>query len=88
MKPIIVPPVNGKRGLMHEQIIPLWKAAAESLRDADRIIIVGYSCPPLDMEARILLSENLRKNPHKSVFIIDPSTVTAARFSEICDVKK
>ncbi|MEZ5893766.1 MAG: hypothetical protein R3C58_11580 [Parvularculaceae bacterium] len=86
MKPIIVPPVSGKRGIMHKDIVPLWKNAANALQEAERIVIIGYSCPALDLEARILLSENLRKNDKKNVYVINPSTETAARFSDICGV--
>lgn len=86
MKPITVPPVSGKRGIMHSDILPLWELAARLLREADRILIVGYSCPPLDLEARILLSENLRRNANKRVYVINPAAEAAARFVRICGV--
>lgn len=87
LKPIIVPPIAGKRALLHESMPRIWSLAAQALREANRIVIAGYSCPPLDLEARILLSENLRANPEKRVYVIDPSATTAARFVEICGVK-
>lgn len=86
MKPIIVPPVSGKRGMMHTEFGPLWDKAALSLREADRIVVAGYSCPPLDIEARMLLSENLRHNSSKKLYVIDPSAESAAKFIEICGV--
>ena len=86
MKPIIVPPVSGKRNMMHSKLIPLWDKAASALQEADRIVIVGYSCPPLDLEARMLLSENLRQNSDKRIYVIDPSAETAAKFIDICGV--
>lgn len=84
MKPIIVPPVSGKRGTIHNDMLPIWRQAANALRKADRVIIAGYSCPPLDIEARILISENLRANQTKKVYIINPNTYDASRFSELC----
>ena len=86
MKPIIVPPVSGKRGMMHRGFEPLWEKAAKRLQEADRIVVAGYSCPPLDIEARMLLSENLRKNNSKKLYVIDPSAESAAKFIDICGV--
>ena len=86
MKPIIVPPTSGKRGMMHRSMTGLWDIAAEKLAVADRIVIAGYSCPPLDLEARILLSENLRLNESKKVYVIDPNAHSAAKFVDMCGV--
>lgn len=86
MKPIIIPPVSGKRGILHKRIVPLWTEAGAVLREADRVVISGYSCPPLDLEARILLSENLKENTSKKVYVIDPNPATAATFLELCGV--
>ena len=86
MKPVIIPPVSGKRGMMHQSMSTLWDNAARCLREANRIVIAGYSCPPLDLEARILLSENLRRNDEKKVYVIDPDSVSAAKFLDLCGV--
>ena len=86
MKPIIVPPVSGKRNMMHNSITELWQKAGKALVEADRVIVAGYSCPPLDIEARILLSESLRQNSSKKLYVIDPNHQSAANFIEICGV--
>jgi hypothetical protein len=86
MKPIIVPPVSGKRSMMHNSMTELWKLAASRLQEADRVVVAGYSCPPLDLEARILLSENLRLNDSKKLYVIDPDPASAAKFIKICGV--
>lgn len=86
MKPIIIPPVSGKKGMMHNALGPLWDMAALSLRESDRIVIAGYSCPPLDIEARMLLSENLRLNNSKKLYLIDPNAESAAKFIDLCGV--
>jgi len=86
LKPIIVPPVSGKRKVMHDGIVPLWDRAAKALEQCDRVVVAGYSCPPLDIEARILLSESLRKNKDKKLYVIDPNPQTASKFVELCGV--
>jgi len=86
MKPIIVPPVSGKRGMMHNSMTNLWTLASTALQEADRVVIAGYSCPALDLESRILFSESLRKNPSKKLYVIDPNPQSAAKFIEICGV--
>ena len=86
MHPVIVPPVSGKRGMMHRDILPLWERAGSALSSADRVVIAGYSCPPLDLEARILISENLRKNSKKKLYVIDPNPAAVASFVELCGV--
>lgn len=86
MKPAIVPPVSGKRGMMHNSITPLWTKAGAALANADRIVIAGYSCPPLDLEARFLISENLRVNDSKRVYVVNPDTHAAAQFVDLCGV--
>jgi hypothetical protein len=86
MKPAIVPPISGKRGMIHEQISPLWTYANKALANADRVVIAGYSCPPLDLEARFLLAESLRVNNNKRVYVINPDASAAAQFIDICGV--
>ena len=86
LKPIITPPISGKRGMMHASTLKLWNRAADKLRGADRIVIAGYSCPPLDLEARILLSENLHRNQSKKVHVIDPDPKSASKFFDLCGV--
>lgn len=86
MKPIIIPPVSGKRGILQNDIQPLWRLASNALQAADRVVIAGYSCPPLDLEARMLLSEALRKNQGKRVYVVNPDASVASRFVKLSDV--
>ena len=86
LKPIIIPPVSGKRAIMQNDVLGLWKIAAKALQQADRIVIAGYSCPPMDLEARFLISENLRKNDSKNVYLVNPDAGIAARFLRLCGV--
>lgn len=86
MKPIIVPPISGKRGMMQIDVQLLWSKAGKALQNADRVVIAGYSCPPLDLESRILISENMRRNSAKRVYVVDPDHLAAGKFLELCDV--
>lgn len=86
LKPVIIPPISGKRRMMHSSMLSIWDKAGEALRLANRVIIAGYSCPPLDLEARILLSENLRVNQNKKIYVIDPSSESASKFIDLCGV--
>lgn len=86
LKPIIVPPVSGKRGMMQRDVVALWSTAGKALQESDRVVVAGYSCPPLDLEARILISENMRANTKKKVYVIDPNPAAAVKFLELCGV--
>lgn len=86
MQPVIIPPISGKRNMMHQELLQIWDEAAKRLGEADRVVLAGYSCPPLDLEARILLSENLRLKGNKKVYVIDPNPSIAATYVELCGV--
>lgn len=84
LQPIILPPITGKRGLLHFAMEPVWSAAADALKNARRVVIFGYSCPPLDFEARMLLSENTPADSLKELVVIDPNPEIVGRFMTIC----
>jgi hypothetical protein len=56
--PVIVPPVTLKSGVIHPNVLTLWRHAEERLREADELIVFGYSCPTLDIES----SNQLRRS--------------------------
>lgn len=85
MRPIILPPVTGKRGLLHEDLASVWKKAERALNRANRLVIVGYSCPPLDLEARMLLGEMVRPDLNELV-IVDPNPDVTSRFISLSGV--
>ena len=59
---------------------PLWKAAAERLREAHEVFIHGYSMPPADLRARELLFENINKSAAINVHCRSTSDRIAAEF--------
>ena len=57
-RPLIVPPVTDKsRHYGKSMLRRLWHFAREVLSASDRVVILGYSFPPTDYEARFLLRE-------------------------------
>jgi len=82
--PIVVPPVVHKSQVLHEKLKPVWDLAELRLREAQRVVIIGYSCPPTDWESANLISRALNANPHRmEVSIIDPDPSVVLRFKEL-----
>jgi len=52
----IIPPILGKAGEAQREKT-VWEAARKTLSRAREIIVIGYSLPPSDTEAKSLLSE-------------------------------
>lgn len=88
MMPIILPPVTGKRGLLHKELGSVWEAAARALANANKLIIFGYSCPPLDFEAKILLGEKVQPETTTDLTIVDPNSSISSRFVSLCGLNK
>jgi hypothetical protein len=59
--PMIVPPTAIKSEYYGNQIIrSLWVQAAEALRDADEIVMMGFSLPPSDLLFRAMLATEVK----------------------------
>lgn len=65
-----------------------WRAVVEAVRDADTIVVVGYSFPIEDQYGRFLVREGLRLRLHRNVRIefFDLENNEADRSREIVDV--
>lgn len=71
--PMIVPPAAVKSPYYGNQIIrALWQQAAEALRDADELVLMGFSLPPSDQIVASLISTELPRDA--AVVPVDPST--------------
>ena len=71
LEPILIPPTYFKD--FPESLANVWKVAEEYLKRADRLIIIGYSFPDIDMEAKWLLKRAVCKNKNKpSLTIVNP----------------
>lgn len=86
--PVIVPPVSHKSSVLHEDMGHLWQLAEHRLRDADELVVFGYSCPPSDIES----SNQLRRaqagrTNRANVSIIDPASSIADRYITLLEAK-
>jgi len=69
LEPGLVPPINAKAG----EIPPkeaLWELARYEIRRATEILVMGYSLPSTDYEARSLLSEAKSNSSAQSIIAI------------------
>lgn len=58
--PMIVPPAAVKSPYYNNSILrALWKSAADALRNADEVILMGFSLPPTDMLVSSMLCTNV-----------------------------
>jgi hypothetical protein len=72
--PFIVPPVPNKGSLVyHDTIRAMWRDAAQAFKDAERIVVMGYSMPVNDVLFMHLIRSNLfnRKPPIELVDKVD-----------------
>lgn len=68
--PVIIPPVNNKSAIMHNQLKLVWQKAEQKLRNATEIIFWGYSLPDLDFESRNLFIRNINENKKIKTFVV------------------
>ncbi len=58
--PFIVPPAAAKSAFYNNPVTrELWRSAAEALRAADRVALIGYSLPPTDLVTSGMLIDAL-----------------------------
>jgi hypothetical protein len=86
--PVVVPPVTHKSAVLHDSMPPLWRQAEAALRAADELVIVGYSCPPLDFESsnQLRRSQAGRKTP-ANISVVDPAASVPERYISLLDAK-
>lgn len=68
---LIVPPSWNK--LDYKPLKELWEKAYERLKNADKIIFIGYSFPQTDIDFKYLLLSSLPINKNINVEVIDPN---------------
>ena len=72
--PVIIPPVTHKSFILHNDIKKLQSIAEKSLKEAEELIIFGYSCPQTDFESINLIQRALRNNKNCNISVIDPDS--------------
>lgn len=60
LSPLLIPPVKNKK--YGDIIQPLWVEAKACLEKAAEIIVIGYSFPEIDIEARKMVMDALKNN--------------------------
>jgi hypothetical protein len=84
--PIVVPPVTHKSAVLHDHMSELWRLAELSLRQADELVIFGYSCPALDFESSNQLRRSqVGRSKRPRVSVIDPSASVAERYISLLE---
>jgi hypothetical protein len=80
--PFIIPPVISKRPPTAPFLEHLWREAFAALVEAGPVVIIGYSLPSDDLQARTLLRSGLypRLAPQKSCMIVDPDPLVGSRY--------
>lgn len=83
--PLLITPVRQKRYSGYSRAIDqLWESAKQSIEDADRIILVGYSFPETDEQVRRLVEDSLLGRPGTKILEVvdlDPELI-ASRLSD------
>jgi hypothetical protein len=71
LQPFLVPPTSIKNSYYGRSgLVTQWRLAAQALRAADQVDIIGYSFPASDLPTRTFLSSTIR--PTAQVRVIDP----------------
>ncbi|UCE67228.1 MAG: hypothetical protein JSU85_04230 [Candidatus Zixiibacteriota bacterium] len=81
---VIVPPVTHKSGILHEKMGNLWSNAEDILKEAEELVIFGYSCPAQDFESSNLIRRSLIANRnYKLLSIIDIDAKVITRYADL-----
>jgi hypothetical protein len=81
--PFIVPPTDNKL-IFHRILRPVWVQAAHALRNAELIVVIGYSLPSTDQFFRNFFAlSTIGRTSIERFWVVDPSADTAARFKNL-----
>lgn len=87
--PVIVPPVTHKSGVIHPNVVDLWRLSEESLRKAEELVIFGYSCPTLDIESSNQLRRSqIQRSDAARIAVIDPDGSVAHRYISLLEAHR
>jgi hypothetical protein len=87
--PVIVPPVTHKSAVIHPNLLELWALSETSLREADELVVFGYSCPVLDVESsnQLRRSQIQRARP-AAIAVVDPDGSVAHRYISLLEATR
>jgi len=73
LSPILVPPTFKKDIGRYSFLTPVWRKAEELTRQADELIVIGYSFPEADLEAKWLFRRALlRRASRVKLSLVEP----------------
>lgn len=73
LAPVLVPPSYRKSIGKYPFLADVWRKAQEVVGQADEIIVIGYSFPEADLEARWLFKKALFGRRHRpKLFVVEP----------------
>jgi hypothetical protein len=82
VRPVVVPPVYAKQPFLEGLMGPVWREARDNLTMADRVVFLGYSLPPADIEAEKLFQRALRHNESSRwIDLVNPDPGAAGRYA-------
>lgn len=82
--PVILEPSYYKyEDPVYQHLKPQWDYFVKHLLSADVVIVVGYSLPEADIEARRALSIGFQSNPKARFFVIDRSDWVCDRYERL-----
>ena len=68
---------------MYELLKPQWNRLVESLLEADLVVIIDYSLPPADPEARRALTVGFQSNTDAKLVVVDISEQVCDRYERL-----
>lgn len=81
--PLIIPPTFNK-GAENSYLNQVWSSAAEALKEAENIIVIGYSLPETDQFFKYLYSiGTIGRSIIRKFWVIDPSEISHERFQSL-----
>ena len=92
MPPLIVPPISSKRVPIGDFFQDIWHEAHNSMIDADRVSLIGYSIPNDDLQARSLLriawagrciKRSSESQPQDKYILIDPDPAVCGKYATL-----
>lgn len=78
---VIQPPLT-KKPIEEEPFRSIWRSARRAVRDARRLVVIGYSMPPADGLVRTLLTTDIRRDL-REVIVVEPDRDTQTRHIEL-----
>ena len=83
-KPVILEPSYYKyEDPIYEHLKPQWQYFVDALLNADVVVVLGYSLPEADLEARRALSIGFQSNQRARFFVINHAQWACERYERI-----